>query len=149
MKIKHLSFITLVALVAMLSSCTTLTHTMREPNARLQWSKADFTFSEQVTGEATSTKFLNIDWSRLFNNTGGVVEGGGAESLSLASLPVIGTLLTDPTSSYALYELMKKNPGYDVIFYPQYEISVTRPIGLGFILKTTKVKATARLGKIN
>jgi hypothetical protein len=44
---------------------------------------------------------------------------------------------------------MFTNPGYDVIFYPQYETKISKPaLGLGFIVKITKVKTTARLGKL-
>jgi hypothetical protein len=68
----------------------------------------------------------------------------------LASLPVVGNVLGDKTSNYALYELMNNNPGYDVIFYPQYEVKVVKPIiGIGFLTKITTVKTTARLGKLN
>lgn len=45
---------------------------------------------------------------------------------------------------------MDNNPGYDVIFYPQYETKVVKNIlGLGFLSKITTVKTTARLGKLN
>jgi hypothetical protein len=45
--------------------------------------------------------------------------------------------------------MMKNNPGYDVVFYPQYEAIVKRPvIGIGLIYKKITVKATARLGKM-
>jgi len=40
---------------------------------------------------------------------------------------------------------MKKNPGYDVVLYPQFE---TKKFVIPFIYSKTKVKATARLGKI-
>ena len=44
---------------------------------------------------------------------------------------------------------MEKNPNYDVVFYPQYETTVKKPIlGLGFLTKVTTVKTTARLGKL-
>ncbi|MCS6832046.1 MAG: hypothetical protein NZ521_00590 [Flammeovirgaceae bacterium] len=42
---------------------------------------------------------------------------------------------------------MKNNPGYDAVFYPQYEVKVVRPVGIGGLLKITTVKVTARLGK--
>jgi hypothetical protein len=71
--------------------------------------------------------------------------------ISLASLPVVGGFVSgDKTVNYSLYEMMNANPGYDVVFYPTYEIKVVKPIiGLGFILKITHVKSTARLGKLN
>jgi hypothetical protein len=45
---------------------------------------------------------------------------------------------------------MSSNPGYDVVFYPQFETKVVKPfLGLGFLTKITTVKTTARLGKLN
>lgn len=145
------SFFVALMAVLFLSGCTGTMKSMREPNSRVEFQKSDFNFSEQLTGEATSTKILMIDWARLFKAESGVVEGGSTMVLPIdvASLPVIGTVLYDRTSGYALYDLMQKNPGYDVVFYPQYETTVNRPIGLGFIVKKTTVKVTARLGKIN
>jgi hypothetical protein len=131
------------------SSCTSINKTMREPNVRVDFTKNDFTLSEQVNAEGRTTKIFNIDFARLFTKRTGNV-GGGSSRISFASLPVIGNLMFDKTSNYALYELMDKNPGYDVIFYPQYEVKVVKPIlGLGFIAKRTTVKTTARLGKLN
>ena len=137
-------------LVATLSSCTTLSHTMREPNTRVELNKSDFTLSDQKTAEASSTKIIGIDWSRFFLSKEGAIEKDGAESISLASIPVVGNFIVDRTVNYSLYELMNNNPGYDVVFYPQYETKVFRPIlGIGFLTKKTTVKTTARLGKLN
>ncbi len=142
------SFFLTGIVIATLTSCTSLNHSMREPNSRVNLNKSDFTLSDQVTASATSTKILGIDFERLFMKKTGVVEGGAA--ISLASVPVFGDLLSDKTSNYALYELMTSNPGYDVVFYPQYETKVSRPIlGIGFIIKNTTVKTKARLGKLN
>jgi len=77
-------------------------------------------------------------------------EGGASASISLASIPVVGNMVADKTANYALYELMSGNPGYDVVFYPQYETKVFKPIlGIGFFTTITTVKTTARLGKLN
>jgi len=151
MKIKKMflkSFLVTGIAIATLSSCTTLNHSMREPNTRVNLNKSDFTLSDQVTESATSTTILGIDFARLFTQNTGVVEGGAA-AISLASIPVVGKMLSDKTSNYSLYELMKSNPGYDVVFYPQYETKVVKPIfGIGFLTKITTVKTTARLGKL-
>lgn len=130
------------------TSCTTVNKSMREANVRVELNKTDFNLSEQVSAEAVTTKYLGIDWSRLFTKNTGSIDGGSL-GISLASIPVVGNMLTDKTSNYALYELMTKNPGFDVVFYPQYEVKVSRPLlGIGFLQKTTTVKATARLGKL-
>lgn len=138
----------LVVVIATFASCTTLNHSMREPNTRVNLTKSDFTLSEQVSAEDKTVKILGIDFERLFKKETGVVDNG-ASSISLANMPVIGNVLYDKTSNYALYNLMFTNPGYDVIFYPQYETKISKPVlGLGFIVKITKVKTTARLGKL-
>lgn len=130
------------------SSCTSLDKTMREPNAIIEWTRNDFTLSDQVSAKAESVKIIGIDFSRLFMKKTGNVESL-ASLISIANLPVIGNVMGDKTSNYALYELMTNNPGYDVIFYPQYEIKVVKPIlGIGFLKKVTTVKTTARLGKM-
>ena len=131
-----------------LSSCTTLDRSMREPNTRLNLTKSDFSISEQFSAEATSTKILSIDWERLFMSKTGTIQGGSA-SISIASIPVIGNLVSDKTANFALYELMNANPGYDVVLYPQYETKISKPaLGISFIYTVTTVKATARLGKL-
>lgn len=138
----------LVAVIAAFSSCTTLNTTMKEPNTRVNFNKSDFALSEQVNAEAQSVKYLGIDWARLFTKKTGNLEGGAA-SISAASIPVIGNFIADKTANYALYELMKNNPGYDVVFYPQYETKVVKPfLGIGLFGTTTTVKATAKLGKL-
>lgn len=133
---------------AMLASCTTYHNSMREPNARVEFTRDNFELSGQVSASATRTTILMIDWSRLFTKKFGTVEGGGS-GVDIASIPVIGSYIADPTANYALYELMTSNPGYDVVFYPQYASTVKRPfLGLGFIVRISDVKVTARLAKM-
>ncbi len=141
-----------IAIITIFSSCTNVNKSMREPNTRVNLEKKDFILSEQVSGEATTTQILGIDFARLFKKTSGTVNKDGAVAgpmgINIASIPVIGGFIVNPTASYALYDVMEKNKGYDVAFYPQFEVTVTRPIGLGFIYKVTTVKATTRLGKL-
>jgi hypothetical protein len=150
MKKAIITFLTLSMGIAIFSSCSTLNHSMREPNTLLNLNKNDFTLSDQVTGEAKSTKFLGIDWARLFTEQSGNLEGGESATVSISSIPVIGNVIADKTVNYSLFELMKSNPGYDVVLYPQYETKVNKPVlGIGFLGKTTTVKTKARLGKLN
>ncbi len=142
----------LIATVSLLASCTTIKSSMKEPNTNIEFKREDFILSDQKTGEAKSVKIIGIDWARLFTTKEGIVEGGTSFSsmISLAALPVVGNYMADRTSNYALYEMMSTNPGYDVIFYPQYGTKVVKPfLGIGFITKITTVKATARLGKFS
>jgi hypothetical protein len=150
MKQQIFKMVMFVALIVAFLSCTTLNKTMREPNTRVNLNKSDFSLSDQVTAEAKTVKVRGIDWARIFTKRTGAVEGGGSSSISLASIPVIGNFVSDKTANYSLYELMNGNPGYDVVFYPQYETKVFKPVlGIGFLTKITTVKTTARLGKLN
>tara|TARA_B100000787_G_scaffold168098_1_gene156190 strand:- start:676 stop:1125 length:450 start_codon:yes stop_codon:yes gene_type:complete len=138
----------LMALVATLTSCTSLNSVVREPNTKVLLSKSDFTLSKQVSAEAKTVKIVGIDWSRIFIiKTGEVNRDGLSGNVSAASIPVIGSFIGDKTESYALHELMISNPGYDVVFYPQFETKKFAP-GLGLFYNVTTVKATARLGKL-
>ncbi len=147
---KNLTMAMYVAVIVALSSCTTLNQTMREPNTRLNLNKSDFVLSDQVTAEAKTVKVLGIDWARIFiQKTGSVNKDGASAGINTASIPVIGNLTADNTANYSLYQLMNTNPGYDVVFYPQYETKILKPIlGIGFLTKISTVKTTARLGKL-
>jgi hypothetical protein len=129
---------------------------MKEPNARVELTKNDFELSKQVNATASTTKILGIDWNRLRKKNSGAVQSqaNGAViplplPIDITNLPIIGNILFDKTAGYALYELMKSNEGYDVIFYPQYEITISKPIlGIGLFKTVTTAKVTARLGKL-
>lgn len=150
-KMKTFRFrITIFVLVLIaLTSCTTMHKSMAEPNTRVELRKTDFILSEQVKAESKTVRILGIDFERLFTKKSATISGGGSKSINLAKIPVVGGLAFDPTSNYALYELMVQNPGYDVIFYPQFVTKVSKPaLGLGFLMKITTVEATARLGRL-
>ena len=109
----------LVCAIAVLffGSCHTYTHSMKGPNANVEYHAEDFNLSEQVTGEATVVRVIGIDW--LPNG-----------------------------ANYALYNLMKKNPGYDIVIYPQVEAHRHAPVLGTDIYSKTTYKVTARLGKL-
>lgn len=136
-------------------SCTSIHKSMREPNVRVEMYKSDFIFSEQLSASAKSTKILGIDVERLFLKKTGDFSGAASnESLNLMGLlnqgiSIIGISTMDYTSNYAIHDLLVKNPGYDVVFYPQFETRTVKPfLGIGFIMKTTEAKVTTRLAKI-
>lgn len=139
-------FILLIALVAFLASgCSVTTKTLKSPNSHVEFQKEDFTFSEQVTAEASQTVILGIDFARLFSQ-----KYGDISNPNEINIPIVGNILAgDPeVNRYALYNLMQDNPGYDVVFYPQFETSQTRPIGIPMIFEINKTKVKARLGKV-
>lgn len=139
---KKICFLLACAACFIMTSCNTYRHGMKEPNAYVEYHADDFTLSEQVTGEATVTRILGVDWQRLFGTT----EIGETQSFGTI-IPYIG--VTVPSgSNYALYNLMKNNPGYDVVVYPQVETYRHAPVlGTDLFSKTT-YKVTARLGKL-
>lgn len=135
-----------LSLLLTFTSCTLNSRLMREPNVLVEMDAQDFEFSPQVTGEGKEIRVLGIDWKRLFGKTETGTVNNGSFSFEI---PIIGNFLTNPTSDYALFDLMEKNPGYDVVFYPQFHTRIKRPfLGLGFIYSKTEVTVTARLAKI-
>jgi len=147
MKKIFLKTVLFTAVLVSFSACSSLNMSVREPNVRVELNKNDFALSGQVSGEATVTTYFGIDFEHLFTKKTGSVEGSGYTAISLANVPVVGEVLGDRTSNYALYEMISKNSGYDVVFYPTYEKKVVKPIGIG-IYKITTVKVTGRLGKL-
>jgi hypothetical protein len=142
---KKIYIILFAAASIAMASCSTSNISMREPNSHVEFYKTDFTFSEQFSAEAVESKILLWDFSRLFKSTTGTVQGPASAAFTI---PVFGSYIQNPTSSYALYNLMSDHKGYDVVFYPQFETVVQYPIlGLPLYRKTT-VTVTARLAKI-
>ena len=128
--------------VLFMASCNTYRHSMREPNAYVELYSQDFDISEPVTGEATVVRIIGIDWEHTFGTT----EIGSTPNFGTV-VPVIGAQVADG-ANYALYNMMKRNPGYDVVMYPQVEVHRNAPVlGTDLYSKTT-YKVTARLGKM-
>ncbi|MBO4476558.1 MAG: hypothetical protein J5737_07550 [Bacteroidales bacterium] len=132
---KKIFFALLAVLAFVATSCSSTNHTMKEPLARFEFTANDIVLSAPVTGEATITRILNVDWSRLFTSTTGFFE---------SNISVIGVIL-NADAYYAIYDLLEKNPGYDFVLYPQ---TVTKTTGVQGIFTNTEVKVTARLGKL-
>ena len=123
--------------VLFMSSCHTYRHSMREPNAIVRFDVDDFEISEQVVGKYTAVRVLGINWKRLFHSS------------KVAGTSVVGEALPIPTgANYALYDMMEKNPGYDVVVYPQVETHRHAPVLGTDIYSKTTYKVTARLGKL-
>lgn len=143
-KSKFLLAIAAIAIFA--SSCTTISRTMKEPNYRVEFNKNDFEYSDQKSAEATVTKIVGIDFQRLFKKEIGATSKDMSAGFSVYSLPIVGAAI-DPNKAqyYAVYNIMKENPGYDLVLYPQFESDRFSILGIYTI---TKVKATCRLAKL-
>lgn len=140
MKSKALLVVVFIAAAITFSSCNITSKNMKSPNSIVKFEKEDFQFSAQVVGEGTQTRIFGVDWANLFSTKiGNVVEP------SIINIPIVGNMPIKSSASYAIYDLMEKNPGYDVVFYPQYETKVT---GLPIIFQKSHTTVKARLGKI-
>ena len=139
---KKFSLLFVCAACFLLASCNVYRHNVKEAQAYVQYHAADFDLSGQVTGEATVVRVIGIDWEHLF---------GDKESATTPDfgtmIPVIGTRIENG-ANYALFNMMKKNPGYDVVIYPQVEAHRHAPILGTDIYSKTTYKVTARLGKL-
>ena len=157
-------FLLLTVIALVFSSCSITNRAMQTPNYHIEFYKADFEYSPQVTGEATVVRVLGIDWSRLFSWNSANISNSTENSpqnfnVSVGStvpvdpvvgvisevIPVIGDQIKGGVRSYALHNLMAENPGYDVVVYPQYEVK-KYIIPIFYSKRTAKV--TARLAKI-
>jgi hypothetical protein len=134
----------LFALVAILglsfAGCNYTMKSMKSPNNYVEFQKDDFTFSDQVVGEGSQTRILGVDWAHLFKSeTAVVVEA------NIFNIPIIGNLPIGGSQAFAVYDVMSKNPGYDVVFYPQYETKMT---GIPLLFQKSHTVVKARLAKI-
>jgi len=167
-KIIAVVFVLKLSLVLLiLTGCSLQNRSMKSTSELLLLNVKDFELSDQVTAKATVVRVFGIDWKRLFSWETGVIgnglqqnpinaqgnylsfipltESGTAQSGITTILPVIGTVLRGNTSAYALNTLMKENPGYDMIIYPQY---YRKKKTVPFFYSKTEVEVTARLGKL-
>ena len=124
----------IIVTFASLTSCSVSTQLMREHNTFVVLGKDDFIISKQVQTE------VQPKLSPFSIKSGTVATDG----FKMHSFPIIGGLFGKRMSkaeTFALYQLMQENPGYDVIFYPQF-IS-TQSLG------KSRVLVKARLGKLS
>jgi len=127
-----------ILLVVMLfaTSCSSTFKTMREPNVRFELTGHDYVLSDEaVTGEATVVYVFGIDWAHLF---GGKTADFDAPIFGLSDM-------LKGAETYAIYDLMQKNPGYDFVMYPQVTKKAT---GFPVIYKKIDVEVKARMGKL-
>ena len=151
--------------VVLFASCSASHKTMKNPDSRIEFNKSDFTVTGQASASASSTSILGIDWENLFEKKkfGDVDQQVSSMTpVSAASVPIVGgaltnlasggifALFTDNTAEIATHNLITKNSDNDVVLYPRYQTTTSKPIlGIGFIFKKTQVTVTARLGRLN
>lgn len=140
---KKIRLFLLIGILALMSTACMSTHqsiTGSLPEIKIEPKNLDLEITEPMEAIATSTRVLGIDWERMFSSTSATIKA------SIYAPNIIGF---DRTDQYALYTLLKQNPGYDMVLYPQFTTVTNRPVlGLGLIYIETKVKVTARLAKL-
>jgi hypothetical protein len=142
---KVLKSIFLVAFVALLlGSCSSTLSTINQPDSPVEFKATDFKFSDRVSIEVTINKgYLGFFGDNEYKNTQGeIVKAGSADGL-LGMIPIIGDVASDKDKGFAIYEMLKKYPGYDVILYPSYTIKSE-----GVFPCTKTIKMSAKLGKL-
>jgi len=148
-----------------LTSCTISRNSMREANYQLWLHHEDLELSSQVTGEAKQTKVLMVDWNRLlgrnyefgqFGNLpsdplakplNGNVSGVAGREFSAVNFVINGLIGINNVSrveQMAMYDLMRKNPSYDMIIFPQFEARRK----WFFVGSKTNVVVKARLARL-
>lgn len=97
----------------------------------MEFNKSDFEFSEQVSAKATTVRIFGVDWASLFNSKNGDFSNS---IITSSSIPLV-----DKTANKAIYKILEKNQGYDVVFFPSVESKKK-----GFPLIFTKKEATVK-----
>lgn len=166
---------TITVLVAALlcTGCQLNRRSMRESNYQIWLNKADITYTEQLTGQAEQSRFLGIDFKRLFArkyDMGGIgnlppdpTTGNSVSSINSSVLASSNGGVDSPVNifnlnniiglnsgisrveQFAINDLIKKNPGYDLIMFPQFEVQRKWYV---FGSKTAVV-VKARMAKMN
>ncbi|MCF0172419.1 MAG: hypothetical protein HUJ91_01575 [Bacteroidales bacterium] len=130
----------LAAATFILGGCSSYVKNLETSNSVLKLDVEDLEITEQITATATATTIFGINWAHLFSDQAGVA----------GKMPyVIGGNVTTTARGLAVYNLLKENPGYDVVIYPHFDSEYHRPfLGISFITTKETTTVTARLGKL-
>ncbi len=155
--------------LVLFSSCKISRNSMREANYQLWLHHEDLDLSERITGKANQNKFMGIDWQRTFGkkkfeyggfgdlprdpsnpningsiSSGSILNGEGSSAISILLNGIIGISSASRVEQMAMYDLIRQNPGYDLVMFPIFQTNKKWYI-LG---SKTEVVCTAKLGKL-
>lgn len=129
---KKLLLLILVSIT--ISSCTSLTSSIKNTTNYIEFEKNDFEYTKQVS----STAKINFLFGIPLNNT------RKSGKFSNGSVSIIGfRSKLNKAEDVAVYKLLKDNPGYDLVLYPKFDTKSS-----GFIFTNAEVTVTARLAKL-
>jgi hypothetical protein len=133
---KNVRFFLVMFIIVGLTGCSSYKR-MQSPPTLVEFKRQDFEFSEQVVGKATTVRVLGIDWAEIFSSKNGDFKNSVISSAAFT---------IDHTENKAVFNLLTKNPGYDVVFYPSFESTKTYIIP--FLVSKKNVTVRAKLAKI-
>lgn len=115
-------------------SCTSLTSTIKNTPNYIEFNKNDFEYTKQVT----STAKINFLFGIPLSNTrkSGKFSDGSTSIVGFRSK-------LNKAEDVAIYNLLKENPGYDLVLYPKFDTKSS-----GFIFTSAQVTVSARLAKL-
>lgn len=115
-------------------SCSSLTSSIKNPSNHIEFTKNDFEYTKQVSSTSKVSFFLGIPLSNT-RKSGKFSDG---------SITLVGfRSKLKKAEDLAIYNLLKENPGYDLVLYPKFDTK-----SAGFIITSAKVTVTARLAKL-
>jgi hypothetical protein len=142
---------------------------MKEANYQLWLHHEDLQFSDRITGKASQSKVFGIDWQRTFGKNkfeygglgdlpgdpthtnisgsifaNGLLNGRNLSPVNVILNGVIGISSASRVEQMAMYDLIRQNPGYDLVMFPIFQ---TQKKWYVFGSKTDVV-CTAKLGKL-
>ena len=139
----------IITIYLFVSGCTMVNHSVPTPMIYL----SDLNVSDEVWGQAKSTKILGVDFQRLMKRN---IESAnvGLSTTSIQPITLVNYDATDfqilgftiiDTESLALNDLLNKNKEYDVLISPKFSKTTE---GFWPIYWTETVMVKARVGTI-
>ena len=139
----------IITIYLFVSGCTMVNHSVPTPMIYL----SDLNVSDEVWGQAKSTKILGVDFQRLMKRN---IESAnvGLSTTSIQPITLVNFDATDfqilgftiiDTESLALNDLLNKNKEYDVLISPKFSKTTE---GFWPIYWTETVMVKARVGTI-
>lgn len=135
---KKLILGSLIIVIANNYGCTIVTTSYPTTNLNL----SDLEISDTFEGSAESQKVFGLDFDRLTKAEGSSI---GLPIYGNSGLPIPTISIGLPVYNYALNDLIKNYPGYDVIINPKFSVKIE---GFPPFYKKEHVIVKARLGKI-
>lgn len=139
---RYLLLIASMGCALLLASCTVHQRMIADSSSRVNFTEKDFSITPVYSGEATVVRVFGIDWGFFIKRGSGYI----GNEVSAISVPLAGTVLRpNKADQYALHDLLKRHPEYEVVFYPQFK---RKKWSIPGIYSRTHTTVQARLGRL-